>query len=106
MYDTCLMTVAHKGHTNVVTYLLEQQVDPNGKAHCGATALHCAAEAGQRDTVKRLVKWRAAVLWNGHGMAPLTVNAESDKADVFELLLFCALFLNILFLCVLGVETL
>ncbi|XP_028679503.1 protein fem-1 homolog B [Erpetoichthys calabaricus] len=87
-YDnTCLMIAAYKGHTDVVKYLLEQNADPNAKAHCGATALHFAAEAGHLEIVKELVKWKAAMVVNGHGMTPLKVAAESCKADVVELLL-------------------
>ncbi|XP_073509569.1 protein fem-1 homolog B [Phyllobates terribilis] len=87
-YDnTCLMIAAYKGHTDVVRYLLEQLADPNSRAHCGATALHFAAEAGHLDIVRELVKWKAAMVVNGHGMTPLKVAAESCKADVVELLL-------------------
>ncbi|XP_030045663.1 protein fem-1 homolog B [Microcaecilia unicolor] len=87
-YDnTCLMIAAYKGHTDVVKYLLEQHADPNAKAHCGATALHFAAEAGHLDIVRQLMKWKAAMVMNGHGMTPLKVAAESCKADVVELLL-------------------
>ncbi|XP_033902877.2 protein fem-1 homolog B [Acipenser ruthenus] len=87
-YDnTCLMIASYKGHTDVVKYLLEQQADPNAKAHCGATALHFAAEAGHLEIVKELVRWKAAMVVNGHGMTPFKVAAESCKADVVELLL-------------------
>ena len=79
-YDnTCLMIAAYKGHTDVVRYLLEQHADPNAKAHCGATALHFAAEAGHLEIVRELVKWKAAMMVNGHGMTPLKVAAESCK---------------------------
>ncbi|XP_078539188.1 protein fem-1 homolog B [Lissotriton helveticus] len=87
-YDnTCLMIAAYKGHTDVVRYLLEQNADPNCKAHCGATALHFAAEAGHLEIVRELVRCKAAMVTNGHGMTPLKVAAESCKADVVELLL-------------------
>ncbi|MBN3318767.1 FEM1B protein, partial [Atractosteus spatula] len=87
-YDnTCLMIAAYKGHTDVVRFLLERGADPNAKAHCGATALHFAAEAGHLDIVKELVRCKAAMVVNGHGMTPLKVAAESCKADVVELLL-------------------
>jgi Fem-1 family protein b len=81
------MTVAYKGHTNMVTYLLKQWADSNGITHCGATALHFADEAGHTDTVKELEKWWTAIVVNSHGMMPLMVNAESCKSDVLELLL-------------------
>ncbi|XP_066557308.1 protein fem-1 homolog B isoform X2 [Amia ocellicauda] len=87
-YDnTCLMIAAYKGHTDVVHFLLERGADANARAHCGATALHFAAEAGHLDIVKELVRCKAAMLVNGHGMTPLKVAAESCKADVVELLL-------------------
>ncbi|CAF89739.1 unnamed protein product [Tetraodon nigroviridis] len=59
----------------------------NAKAHCGATALHFAAEAGHLEIVKELVRCQAAIVVNGHGMTPLKVAAESCKAEVVELLL-------------------
>ncbi|CAM4733740.1 hypothetical protein PO909_022013 [Leuciscus waleckii] len=87
-YDnTCLMIAAYKGHGDVVYFLLERGANPNAKAHCGATALHFAAEAGHLDIVKELVRCKAAMVVNGHGMTPLKVAAESCKADVVELLL-------------------
>ncbi|KAK9516110.1 hypothetical protein VZT92_024066 [Zoarces viviparus] len=85
--NTCLMIAAYKGHADVVQFLLEQGADPNAKAHCGATALHFAAEAGHLEIVKELVRCRAGMVVNGHGMTPLKVAAESCKADVVELLL-------------------
>ncbi|XP_065133398.1 protein fem-1 homolog B [Paramisgurnus dabryanus] len=87
-YDnTCLMIASYKGHADVVYFLLERGADPNAKAHCGATALHFAAEAGHLDIVRELVRCKAAMVVNGHGMTPLKVAAESCKADVVELLL-------------------
>lgn len=85
--NTCLMIAAYKGHDDVVEFLLERGADPNAKAHCGATALHFAAEAGHLEIVEELVRHRAAMVVNGHGMTPLKVAAESCKADVVELLL-------------------
>jgi hypothetical protein len=42
---------------------------------------------GKQILKKRLVKWRAAIVVNSHGIMPLKVAAENCKADVFELLL-------------------
>lgn len=57
------------GHKDVVRYLLESNADPNQKALCGATPLHFAAECGNVDIVKDLLKFGAEITRNDHGKA-------------------------------------
>ena len=45
-----------QGHRDVVNFLLELGANPNEKAHCGATALHFAAECGHVDIVRILLE--------------------------------------------------
>lgn len=51
----------------MVHYLLENNADPNQKALCGATAMHFAAECGNVDIVKDLLKFGAQITRNEHG---------------------------------------
>ncbi|XP_046403614.1 protein fem-1 homolog B isoform X2 [Ischnura elegans] len=87
--NTCLMISAYKGHLKVVKYLLSVGVDPDERAHCGATALHFAAECGEDHVVRALVEDGGAQLGakNGIGMTPLMVAAERTRASVVEYLL-------------------
>lgn len=55
------------GHRDIVRYLLENNADPNQKALCGATAMHYAAECGNIDVVKELLKFGAKMTKNDHG---------------------------------------
>jgi ankyrin repeat protein len=47
------------GRTRVAEYLLSQGVDPSGGAGTGLDALHWAANRGQLDAVRLLIRWRA-----------------------------------------------
>lgn len=71
----------------MVKCLLEKGADPNQKAHCGATALHFAAECGHVVIVQELLANGAIVSRNDQGMTPLLCAAERTKADVVEYLL-------------------
>jgi ankyrin repeat protein len=47
------------GRTNVATYLLSEGLDPSGGADTGLNALHWAANRGQLETVRLLIRWKA-----------------------------------------------
>lgn len=51
----------------IVKYLLEKGANPDQKALCGATAMHFAAECGNLDIVKELLKHGAKMTRNEHG---------------------------------------
>lgn len=82
-----IFVILSKGHVEVVQCLLEKGADPNQKAHCGATALHFAAECGHTAIVQELLEKGASVTRNEQGMTPLLCAAERTKAEVVEHLL-------------------
>ena len=47
------------GHTDVATYLLNQGLDPSGGAGTGLNAFHWAANRGQLEAVRLLIRWKA-----------------------------------------------
>lgn len=75
-----------KGHLDVVSFLLEKGANPNERAHCGATALHFAAECGHTAVVKELLKYDAKFTANEIGMTPIKAAAERTRAEVVEYL--------------------
>lgn len=75
-----------KGHLDVVSFLLERGANPNEKAHCGATALHFAAECGHTAVVMELLKYDAKFTANEIGMTPIKAAAERTRAEVVEYL--------------------
>ena len=86
-HNSCLMIASYKGHAHVVAYLLQMGADPDAKAHCGATALHFAAERGFLQITKDLYKHGATMLKNDQGMLPLSVAADSSHAEIVEFFL-------------------
>lgn len=78
------MIAAYKGHVDVVQFLLELGANPDEKAHCGATALHFAAECGHVKIVRELLAHGAKITQNEHGMTPLIAAAERTRSDVVE----------------------
>ena len=85
--NTCIMIASYKGHYDVVTYLLAYGGDVNAQAHCGATAMHFTAECGRLEIVKLLVKHKAKMLKNEHGLTPLMVACDNGMAEVAEFLM-------------------
>lgn len=69
-----------------MSFLLENGANPDEKAHCGATALHFAAECGHLAIVKELLNYNAKMTKNETGMSALLTAAERTKADVVEFL--------------------
>lgn len=82
--NTCLMISCYKGHKDVVKLLLVSGTPTDSQAHCGATALHFAAECGHVEIVEQLVEHGAAMVHNNSNMTPLMVAAESGQAEVVE----------------------
>lgn len=69
-----------------VNFLLDKGADLNQKAHCGATALHFAAECGHTAIVCELLKYGTKMTKNASGMTPLITAAERTRAEVVECL--------------------
>lgn len=65
---------------------MEKGADPNQKAHCGATALHFAAECGHSTIIRELLRYGAKMTKNVSGMTPLIAAAERTRAEVVECL--------------------
>lgn len=55
------------GHLDVVSFLLEKGARTDEKAHCGATAMHFAAECGHSSIVKELLDYGAQMSKNEIG---------------------------------------
>lgn len=83
--NTCLMISAYKGHTDVVAFLLAQAADPNEQAHCGATALHYAAECGYTEICRQLLDHGALIKKNEFGMTAIVTAAERTRELVVEM---------------------
>lgn len=83
--NTCLMISAYKGHTDVVEFLLENKAEPDEQAHCGATALHYAAECGHVDICSALLNYGATLKKNEFGMTALLTAAERTREHVVEM---------------------
>lgn len=62
----CLFLLA--GHLDVVNFLLEQGANPDETAHCGATAMHFAAECGHVQIVRELLDNDAQIIKNEYGI--------------------------------------
>lgn len=79
------MISAYKGHTDVVEFLLSHGADPDQQAHCGATALHYAAECGHVDICAALLSYGATLKRNEYDMTAVTTAAERTREKVVEL---------------------
>ena len=79
------MISAYKGHTDVVEFLLSHGADPDEQAHCGATALHYAAECGHTDICAALLDYGATLKCNEYAMTAVTTAAERTRELVVEL---------------------
>lgn len=52
---------------DIVSYLLEKGARTDEKAHCGATAIHFAAECGHTAIVSELLAYGAEMTENDNG---------------------------------------
>lgn len=59
----------------MVSFLLEIGANPDEKAHCGATAMHFAAECGHVAIVRELLYYGAQIFKNEYG----TFNDDDDN---------------------------
>lgn len=82
--NTCLMISSYKGHTDVVEFLLASGANPDEQAHCGATALHYAAECGLVEICSALLDAGASLKPNEFGMSPVKTAAERTRESVVE----------------------
>ena len=56
-----LTCVSFLGRTSVAEYLLKQGVEPSGGSGTGLDALHCAANRGQLQAVRLLIRSKASL---------------------------------------------
>jgi len=87
---TPLEWAARKGHTAVVTVLIDNKADVNASRHTdGVTPLYIAAEQGHTEVVKLLLANSADVnaSEHTHGATALLVAAQNGHTEVVKLLL-------------------
>lgn len=79
------MISAYKGHVDVVEFLLINGAEPDEQAHCGATALHYAAECGHVEICSALLDYGATLKTNEYGMTAVITAAERTRENVVEM---------------------
>ena len=87
MGSTPIIHAASKGHVSTVQLLLDYGADPRLGNWYG-DALQCAAEAGQIDTIRQLVRWGMDPDGKDSrsGRPPLSCALDRDSVAAFELL--------------------
>src|SRR5262245_65771791 len=76
--DVRLIQAVKDGDNAAIRSLLKQHIDVNAAEPDGTTALHWAAQHGNREAVDALVRAKAAVnARNRYGMAPIWVAAAN-----------------------------
>ena len=65
--------------------MLESGAKVNEHAHCGATALHYAAECGHVDICSALLDFGAELKRNEYGMTPVIAAAERTRENVVQM---------------------
>ncbi|WP_339045925.1 ankyrin repeat domain-containing protein [Candidatus Mesenet endosymbiont of Agriotes lineatus] len=86
--DIPLHYAAAKGHTNVITLLLQHKADVHAQNKCGQTPLHCAAEKGHTNVITLLLQHKADVHAQDYcGQTPLYWAAEKGHEEVVKLLI-------------------
>jgi ankyrin repeat protein len=85
-----LIDAAEKGHTGVVSCLLEYHFDVNWINDQGMTALMVAAKNGHLDTIERLIKGQGIIvdLKNKVGVTALMLAVEHGQVHAVNLLLY------------------
>ncbi|KAL9578938.1 MAG: hypothetical protein Q9212_005397 [Teloschistes hypoglaucus] len=84
---TALINAASFGHTDLVHLLLSIGADP-GKKNWYGTALHCAAEANQVETIHALCNFHTDIdIIDDHGRTPLSCAAQSGRSNSLRALL-------------------
>lgn len=79
------MISAYKGHADVVEFLLSNGAEPDEQAHCGATAMHYAAECGHVEICAVLLDYGATLKQNEFGMTAVITAAERTRELVVEM---------------------
>ncbi len=83
-----LILVSRYGHTKIVTYLLQNNVDPNTRDRFENTALIAASEGGHVDVIKLLLNAGAeANVANREGKTPLMGAAARGSENIVRVLL-------------------
>lgn len=84
---TALMKAASRGHVNLVRMLLSEHADPT-EANWYGTALHGAAEAGQCETIRELLKTGMDVDYrSSFGRTPIQCAVEESHTSAVKLFL-------------------
>lgn len=84
---TALINAASFGHTELVHLFLSLGADP-GKKNWYGTALHCAAEANQVETIHTLCNFHTDIdIIDDHGRTPLSCAAQSGRSNSLRALL-------------------
>lgn len=84
---TALIRAAGIGHVKLVRMLLNEHADPT-KANWYGTALHCAAEAGQCEVIKELLRTGMDVDFrSSFGRTPIHCAVEMNHKSAVKLLL-------------------
>lgn len=83
--NTCLMISSYKGHADVVEFLLSNGAESDEQAHCGATAMHYAAECGHVEICVLLLDYGATLKKNEFGMTAVITAAERTRESVVEM---------------------
>lgn len=65
-------------------FLIENGANVDEQAHCGATALHYAAECGLVEICSALLDAGASLKPNEYGMSPVKTAAERTRESVVE----------------------
>ena len=87
MGTTPLIKAAFRGHVSLVRLLLQKGADPYMENWYG-NALHCAAEAGQCDTIRELIKHGMSpnTYDKAHELVPLDCTLDNSHVATFETL--------------------
>lgn len=84
---TALIRASAFGHVQLVRMLLSEHADPT-KANWYDTALHCAAEAGQCETIRELLKAGMNVDFrSSFGRTPIQCAVQMNRTSAVKLLL-------------------
>jgi ankyrin repeat protein len=86
LHQDILVDAVERGHTDVVTFILEQGYNCDAQNSEGATALHRASVLGHNIIIERLLRKGADVKRSWNGMTALTLAAGASKLSSVILL--------------------
>jgi ankyrin repeat protein len=86
---TPMMYAAHKGHTNVIRYLIRKGANARIRAtpNNPTTAIHFAAEEGHVNAVRNLIKHSNLQHQDGNGRSVLTIAAGLSNPRMMRMLI-------------------